>query len=250
MLAPLALSGCILPVGEQVASLIADGVSLMTTDKTLTDHGLSTVTEQDCAIWRVINGEEVCRDYDPGDGPIMTAGAEKNDVKPAEGMPWRPVEASYPLIDADDMTIAIDTEVQVAGLEPIVVPAKPAIIAAIVEKPTVPALPSKIALPSEPAPATAPATPTVKIKGGMFYVIASFSHINGAEHFARRHVVLATQVLAGTARGKDVYRVAVGPVSKVQRSGVKAKLVDAGFADTWAPTLKSPKIIVEVAALN
>jgi hypothetical protein len=165
-------------------------------------------------------------------------------------MPWRPVEASYPLIDADDMTIAIDTEVQVAGREPIVVPAKPAIIAAIVEKPTVPALPSKIALPPEPAPATAPATPTVKIKGGMFYVIASFSHINGAERFARRHVVLATQVLAGTARGKDVYRVAVGPVSKVHRSGVKAKLVDAGFADTWALTLKSPKIIVEVAALN
>ena len=112
MLAPLALGGCILPVGVQVASLNADGVSLMTNDKSLADHGLSTVTEQDCAIWRVINGEEVCRDYDPGDGPIMTAGAEKNDVKPAEGMPWRPVEASYPLIDADDMTIAIDTEVQ------------------------------------------------------------------------------------------------------------------------------------------
>jgi hypothetical protein len=84
----------------------------------------------------------------------------------------------------------------------------------------------------------------------MFFVIASFSHINGAERFARRTAVLETQVLAGTARGKSVYRVAVGPVAMTRRPDVKAKLLDAGFTDMWALTLKNPKVVVEVAALT
>ena len=49
---PLVLGGCGLPLGVQIATLLADGVSLYATQKTLGDHGLSIATEKDCALWR------------------------------------------------------------------------------------------------------------------------------------------------------------------------------------------------------
>ena len=244
ILAPLVLGGCILPVGVQVASMIADGISLVTTDKTLTDHGLSAVTEQDCAMWRVINGEEVCRDYEQG--PVMTADAEGKDVKPAEGMPWRPVEVSYPLVNADDMALSVEPKIQVADLAFVTASDKPAVTPTVAKIPTVPTQPAKITRTHEPAPDPV----AVRTQGRIFFVIASFSRINGAERFARRTAVLETQVLAGTARGKSVYRVAVGPVAMTRRPDVKAKLLDASFTDMWALTLKNPKVVVEVAALT
>ena len=62
LLAPLALGACGLPIGVQIASLFADGVSYVTTDKSLTDHGLSAVTGEDCAIWRGVEGNKICKD--------------------------------------------------------------------------------------------------------------------------------------------------------------------------------------------
>ncbi len=242
ILAPLALAGCIMPVGVQVASLIADGVSLATTDKTLTDHGLSAVTEQDCAMWRVVNDEEVCRDYEQG--LVMTADADQGGVKAPQGLPWRPVEAADPLIDADDMAMSA------AGLQPIATPDRAAVVPAVAEKSIVPAPPAKTTQALELASVPARTTPAVETRGGMFFVIASFSRLNGAERFARRHAALATHVLAGTAKGKAVYRVAIGPVGKPRRRDVKAQLFDAGLANTWALTQKKPRVVLEVVTLN
>ena len=67
-LAPLLLlfGGCALPPAIQVASLIADGFSYFATGKSVTDHGISMVAEKDCAVFRVVKGEEICRE-DEGD---------------------------------------------------------------------------------------------------------------------------------------------------------------------------------------
>jgi len=57
------LSGCAaLPVPVQIASWALDGLSVITTQKSLTDHGLSMVSNQDCAIWRGFTEGEICRD--------------------------------------------------------------------------------------------------------------------------------------------------------------------------------------------
>jgi len=37
------LGGCALPVPVQVVSWVADGISLATTEKSITDHGLSAL---------------------------------------------------------------------------------------------------------------------------------------------------------------------------------------------------------------
>ena len=52
--APLLIAGCGMPIGVQIASFLADTVSVITTDKTLTDHGISSITKKDCALWRTI----------------------------------------------------------------------------------------------------------------------------------------------------------------------------------------------------
>ena len=214
----------------------------MTTDKTLGDHGLSAVTNQDCAVWRVINDEEICRDYEPGDSPVMVANANSDATKaPEELSPTVGLENS--LVDADDMNLVGAPEIETASLKPIDAPTKPTIISAIEEDPIVPTLPTaENTRTDEPSP-----TPTaVKISGGTFFVIASFSRISGAKHFARRHAALAMQVFTGTAKGKTVYRIATGPVDKTQRPTVRGKLIDVGFDDVWALKLKAPKVVVEL----
>jgi len=62
LLCTVSLSGCALPVGVTVASWAADGVSLLATEKSLLDHGISYVSGQDCALWRVFTEDDVCSD--------------------------------------------------------------------------------------------------------------------------------------------------------------------------------------------
>lgn len=64
---PLLLGGCAIPVAFSIASYAADGVLLLTTDKAGSDHLLSLSAGQDCAMWRVVKGREICTDYKPGE---------------------------------------------------------------------------------------------------------------------------------------------------------------------------------------
>ena len=222
-----------MPASVQIASFVADGISLVTTDKTLGDHGLSAVTNQDCAVWRAVNGEEVCREVEPGEGLVMVADAGSDTAIESEDL-LPIVDPSNGLVDADDMNLVRTPKIEIAWPEPIGAPAEPA--APAVEN----TQPDK----SSPAPAA------VKTGGGTFFVIASFSRLQGAKRFARRHLGLATQVLAGTAKGKTVYRVATGPVGKGQRPAMRAQLAIGGFDDAWVLKLKAPKVVVELASLN
>lgn len=62
VLAPALLSGCGLPPAVMIASYAADGVSYVATGKSVSDHGISEVTGRDCAVFRIIKGESVCKD--------------------------------------------------------------------------------------------------------------------------------------------------------------------------------------------
>lgn len=58
------LGGCALPIGVQVASWALDGISFVATKKSMTDHGLSLVTQQDCAMWRAVKQEDICSQHE------------------------------------------------------------------------------------------------------------------------------------------------------------------------------------------
>lgn len=60
------LSGCGLPTAVTVASLVASGVSYVSTGKSITDHGISMVLQKDCALLRGFEGD-ICLEPDPAE---------------------------------------------------------------------------------------------------------------------------------------------------------------------------------------
>ena len=73
VLCPLLAGACAAPVPLQIASWTADGISYLATRKSVTDHGLSIVVGQDCALLRGLTEGAVCRDEEDTLGAIATA---------------------------------------------------------------------------------------------------------------------------------------------------------------------------------
>lgn len=59
------LTGCALPLPIQVASWALDGVFYVATNKSILDHGISGVSGQDCAMYRIVTEGAACRDVTP-----------------------------------------------------------------------------------------------------------------------------------------------------------------------------------------
>ena len=51
---PLLLGGCGLPPALTAASWALDGVSYLVSGKSVTDHAISEVAAQDCALFRIV----------------------------------------------------------------------------------------------------------------------------------------------------------------------------------------------------
>jgi len=64
LVVPLFLAGCGLPPAFAIASYAIDGILLLTKGKTSTDLAISMVAQQDCAMWRIVQGKEICTDYE------------------------------------------------------------------------------------------------------------------------------------------------------------------------------------------
>lgn len=62
----LLVSGCALPVPLKIASWAADGISYLTTQKSVVDHGLSAMNGQDCAVVRLVTEGSACRSEENG----------------------------------------------------------------------------------------------------------------------------------------------------------------------------------------
>ena len=58
----IGLSGCLTPTPFSVASMVAGAHSYAVSGKTLTDHGISGVTGQDCVVTRLVTEGAVCRE--------------------------------------------------------------------------------------------------------------------------------------------------------------------------------------------
>ncbi len=228
VLALLALGGCGMPVAVQIVSLLADGVSLLATEKSVSDHGLSALTNQDCAVWRGFKGESICQDYSPA--PVIIASQE-------------PANRSESVFEDDFDSEWVDSR---SITDPSAMPTKPWTVAVEIgetlEAPAVRRAPQQIASAPQSRPSYAPQN------GGYFYVIASYFKPADAERFAGGHPSFTPIVISGTAKGRRVYRVAVGPLIKDKRPTVRAKLKHAGIPDAWGLRLNAPKIITELAA--
>lgn len=106
LVAPLLVAGCALPLPVRVASWAIDGVSYMTTRKSITDHGISLVMERDCAVWRMVTDRRVCDETAP-DVVVASSGAESEESAEEDLSTLAEFETSAgipgaPLADEDD----------------------------------------------------------------------------------------------------------------------------------------------------
>ena len=122
------LGGCALPVPIQVASWAIDVFSMVTTEKSLTDHGISALTHKDCALHRAITDDEntICRDADDSGVLVAAAGTDQSgdDIAPSakaaalSRAPGRPGAIRF---------TAIEAQVAESPVEPAKLPAEPEI---------------------------------------------------------------------------------------------------------------------------
>lgn len=65
----LTTGACGVPIAVSAASYAADGGLIAASDKTSTDHVLSVVTKEDCAMWRIFRGRRICTERADGEDP-------------------------------------------------------------------------------------------------------------------------------------------------------------------------------------
>lgn len=239
---PFLLAGCALPPVVTVASLVADGVSYATTGKGTTDHAISAIADEDCALLRPVEGKPMC---DPN-GEVLIA-LKRDDVEhenwsldPESGDLGGDQVARWGSADTqaakDDQpassSLAAATPREPGGREPSPVAAKPVprgrfIAARPTPKPLVRPIPVS-GLRTEPVPVSA-----------TFAVIGSFRSQENAKRMLDAqggNAMIQTIVVAGSV----TYRVLVNrPVEKARRNG---------FSDAWPVRLCSDELAVPSCA--
>ncbi len=81
--AALAVSGCsLLPGPVGVALLALDGVSYVVSKKSVSDHGISIVMQQDCALWRGVTEGRIC--YPDGAATMIAETEDTLDLAVAD----------------------------------------------------------------------------------------------------------------------------------------------------------------------
>jgi len=206
----LLLGGCALPVPLQIASWALDGISVLTTKKSITDHGISLVAEKDCAIWRGIVEGELCRDT--ADTDVLVA--EKTG-KPDVNLGFVPATPGPAFNKKSD--------VLTAGFR------KPEDTSKVTATKTEPRIegPAWDRMKVTRVTANAPSA-------GIYYVIGSFNNLESASRLSRHYGSLPTSMIFAKFGDRQIYRVVVGPVPAGGEKSVHKDLGQVGLVDIWA----------------
>lgn len=263
----LFLGGCALPVPIQIASWALDGLSYITTQKSVADHGLSLVARKDCALLRgLLNEGEFCRDFedgatvfaDKGTGGTEVASLGETesfvdieslaDFETAAGVETgapvtQAAEMAWPLDSDDPMGLAgypleIRVEVQPAPAAPIDDAAIFSFRSAIDDwrefsAAMVDPLPEELPEPAAVADAQG-GEPAV----GLYFVIGSFRQHENARKLRKQFRALTPSVLSAKLERGTVYRVVVGPFGQQDAGKVHRTIYKAGISDSWAIRVK------------
>ena len=86
----LLTGACGAPLAVTGASYAADGGFLVASHKTSTDHMISMVSKQDCAMWRVIRGRAVCKEREGGKDPYNVDYTSPQRTVSEDGVQYTP----------------------------------------------------------------------------------------------------------------------------------------------------------------
>jgi len=103
---PLLSGACAAPVAVTAVSYGADGVSVVDSGKSTTDHFISMVSRKDCAMWRVLRGRTVCTERTDGRDPYDVNYDEANRLPSEDGVSYAPPLHAAPGAPATSWTAA------------------------------------------------------------------------------------------------------------------------------------------------
>jgi hypothetical protein len=187
VLLPSVLSGCFVPPSVAVASYAVDAGSYAATGKSVEDHGLSAVKNQDCATWHFFVGRAVCEDPKH---PVPAAPLEARNGRPAA----LATAAPSPQSDA---------------------PPPPATI----QSAAAPDAALPVAAPSPPAPEPEPAVAIVSDEH--YFSVGTFSDRRRAELYARRFADYNPRLVPAIFAGRELIRVVLGPLDLNQMARLR-----------------------------
>jgi hypothetical protein len=205
------LSGCAMPLPLQIASWALDGISYITTEKSVTDHGISIVAQKDCALLRVVQGDDICSTYD-NTGTIAVA--ETSNVDATNEITVMSVEGETVNTASLD---AIETNTQLRETSTSnYVNVQPE----SAQNPRLLILGTRVW--------------SDRLDADMYYVVGSFSNWDYAQNLISKHSDLGPAVLVSLLNGNKIYRVAVGPFKNYQKGDVKLSIEKSGINNAWA----------------
>ena len=202
------LTGCIAPPIVSYVSMALDGASFITTGKSVGDHALSVVVNEDCALLRVITEQDVaavCREYPTED--------------PSEDQQEAATELTF---DADFKILRLEVEAE-----------KLPILAAVDAEPVSPpghAAFMPTALKTEPFE-------NFDNQSAVYLMIGNYSSKEGAEKLAARVTGMSAAVVPAMTGNTLYFRVAAGPIAPGETDAAQSHLAAAGINNSWAATL-------------
>ena len=207
---PLAVGACALPLPVQLASMVLNGFSYLTTEKSVSDHVITAAVGRDCALHRSVTEGQVCRDGQ-ADSILVAALGEVPDM------------VEFASAAGGQTPLATDWEETKGGH------------ALRVNGQGVPS----VRLVPGPGSSSAVAKATgVAEDAGLHYVLGSFAEHANASELIALVADLEASVMVARDGGRTVYQVVVGPVAKGDMVETVAAIVRAGFYDAWPVRLE------------
>lgn len=233
------LGGCALLPTYQLASLAVTGLSYMLTGKSLPDHALSTVTQRDCSMMRVMNGGEVCSDPADQVPQVMIVGADtEREVVEALAPAPKSVAGAHN-----------DALIDIAGVEALAPEPEPTALYDLSEVAQQPALDSLLIATTVSTANVA----TLDESPQLYVVIGSYRDRNNAESKKAGHA--QSSITEASIEGRAHYRVVLGPYGdSIARLATdqNSELNLAGRWSVWLcpDTLHAPPCGMNVASAN
>ncbi|MFH1804806.1 MAG: SPOR domain-containing protein [Pseudomonadota bacterium] len=268
--ASLILSACGGPVELTVAKLAGDFISYVSTGKSTTDHVVSAMADEDCALHRPLFDEDVCRaDALPGAALALdTSGLVSIDQEIASAQPAI-YAVNAPKEDwSDPRDPAVKPQgssvVVIADLPPVSEPQrKPVEVASLDPIDPLPdtrnddmwdkggdglALKPQIEADAAvagyvEAPVVAPeigadAAPENAVPG-LYVVLASFRDQDRAHKALDLYREYQPRLIPASVQGSQFVRVAVGPLSRPHANDLRLLAAKKGVKDVWVVGLEA-----------
>jgi len=233
---PLLLGGCGLPPALSAASWALDGISYLASGKSVTDHAISEVMQQDCALLRAVLDQDICADFggEAGDGPrilVATATSYGDSWSVADGL----TTLDDPFVVAADVaefvegfgpgTVVVSEDRSLAAFAPVAPKwVESTATSGRFDSATPKARPVYLNTPIyEVASARTPRLQSAGIVSAAaraMSVVGSFQSIDNARKQAERFAALGAEVRSMRIDGRTWHRVVVdAPLAKVQNMG-------------------------------